>query len=349
MEETNMRYKLLGHSGLRVSEVALGTMTFGEDWGWGASKEESRKIFDAFVEAGGNFIDTSINYTNGTSERYVGEFIAANRDAFVVATKYSLRDRNANKHDPNAGGNQRKNMMRSVETSLRNLNTDYIDLYYLHMWDFTTPVEEVLRGFEDLISSGKILHAGFSDTPAWVISKANTLASSRGWSRLTAIQLAYSLADRAAERDLLPMAQAEDLAVTAWGILEAGILTGKHRDPQATTRFTGASEDEMAKGDAVVAVASEIGCTPAQVAIAWVRQRPYSGAPIIPILGARSEAHIIDNLSALEITLTPEQIARLDQIGRLQLGFPHDFLNSDNVHRLVFGETFDLTDNHRKV
>jgi aryl-alcohol dehydrogenase-like predicted oxidoreductase len=341
-----MRYKLLGHSGLRVSEVALGTMTFGEDWGWGASKEESRKIFEAYVEAGGNFIDTAVNYTNGASERYVGEFIASNRDAFVVATKYSLRDRNTDPRDPNAGGNQRKNMMRCVEKSLRNLQTDTIDLYYVHMWDYTTPVEEVLRGFEDLIRSGKILYAGFSDTPAWVISKANTLADLRGWSRLAAIQLPYSLADRAAERDLLPMAQAEDLAVTAWGILEAGILTGKHRDPQATTRFKGAREDEMAKGDAVVAVAQEIGCSAAQIAIAWVMQRPYGGAPIIPVLGARTEAHLRDNLGALDVRLTPEQIARLDQIGKLQLGFPHDFLSSDNVRGLVFGETFDLIDNH---
>ena len=344
-----MRYKLLGHSGLRVSEVALGTMTFGEDWGWGASKDESRKIFEAFVEAGGNFIDTAVNYTNGTSERFVGEFIAANRDAFVMATKYSVRDRNTNPHDPNAGGNPRKNMMRCVETSLRNMKTDYIDLYYVHMWDYMTPVEEVMRGFEDLIRAGKILYAGFSDTPAWVISKANTLAELRGWSRLAAVQLAYSLADRAAERDLLPMAQAEDLAVIAWGILEAGVLTGKHRDPQATTRFKGATEDEMAKGDEVVAVAQEIGCSPAQVAIAWARQRPYGRAPIIPVLGARSQAHILDNLGALDITLSPEQVARLDQIGRLQLGFPHDFLGSEHVHDLVFGETFRLIDNHRKV
>ena len=217
------------------------------------------------------------------------------------------------------------------------------------MWDYMTPVEEVMRGFEDLIRAGKVLYAGISDTPAWVISKANTLAELRGWSRLAAIQLPYSLADRAAERDLLPMAQAEDLAVTAWGILEAGILTGKHRDPQATTRFKGASEDEMAKGDAVVAVANEIGCSPAQVAIAWMRQRPYGRAPIIPILGARTQAHILDNLGALDVRLEPEHIARLEQVGRLQLGFPHDFLNSDNVHGLVFGETFGLIDNHRQI
>jgi aryl-alcohol dehydrogenase-like predicted oxidoreductase len=342
-----MRYKLLGRSGLRVSELALGTMTFGEDWGWGASKEESRTIFEAFSEAGGNFIDTAVNYTNGSSERYVGEFIAAQRDYYVVATKYTLRDRNVSRSDPNAGGNQRKNMMRSVETSLRNLQTDHIDLYYLHAWDFMTPVDEVMRGLDDLVSSGKVLYAGISDTPAWIVSKANTLAELRGWSRLVALQTAYSLADRAAERDLLPMARAEEMAVLAWSILEAGILTGKHRDPGATTRFKGASEEELARGDKVVALASEIGRTPAQVAINWVRQRPWNGPAMIPILGARSLAQLRDNLEALDFSLTAEQIERLDAIAPPNLGFPHDFLAGKGVRGLIFGDTFDQTDNYR--
>jgi len=342
-----MRYKLLGRSGLRVSELALGTMTFGEDWGWGASKEESRKILEAFSEAGGNFIDTAVNYTNGASERYVGEFIAAQRDTYVLATKYTLRDRNAPRRDPNAGGNQRKNMMRSIETSLRNLQTDHIDLFYLHAWDYLTPVEEVMRGLDDLVSSGKILYTGISDTPAWVVAKANTLAELRGLSRFVALQVAYSLADRAAERDLLPMARSEELAVLAWSILEAGILTGKHRDPGAITRFKGASEEELARGDAVVALASEIGRTPSQVAINWVRQRPWSGPAIIPILGARSLAQLKDNLGALDFALTAEQIERLDAIAPPNLGFPHDFLSSKGVRGLIFGDTFDLIDNHR--
>ena len=342
-----MRYKLLGRSGLRVSELALGTMTFGEDWGWGASKDESRKIFDAFSEAGGNFIDTSVNYTNGTSERYVGEFIASQRDYYVVATKYTLRDRQAQRSDPNAGGNQRKNMMRAIETSLSNLQTDHIDLYYLHAWDYMTPVEEVMRGLDDLVSSGKVLYIGISDTPAWVVSKANTLAELRGWNRLVALQLPYSLADRAAERDLLPMARSEELVVLAWGILEAGILTGKHRDPKAITRFKDAGEEELLRGDAVVALAAETGRSAAQVAINWVRQRPWNGPPIIPILGARSLVHLRDNLGVLDFTLTAEQIARLDQIAPPSLGFPHDFLSGSGVRRLIFGETFDLTDNHR--
>jgi aryl-alcohol dehydrogenase-like predicted oxidoreductase len=180
-----VRYKLLGKSGLRVSELALGTMTFGEDWGWGASHEESRRIFEAFAEAGGNFIDTSNNYTNGTSERFVGEFIAAERERFVIATKYSLT---TTRTDPNAGGNHRKNMRQAVEASLKRLNTDYIDLYWLHMWDYTTPIEEVMRAFDDLVRVGKVLYVGFSDTPAWVVARANTLAELRGWSRVVAFQ-----------------------------------------------------------------------------------------------------------------------------------------------------------------
>ena len=173
-----MRYKLLGRSGLRVSELALGTMTFGETWGWGASKEESRAIFDRFVEAGGNFVDTACNYTDGESERFVGEFVREERERFVVATKYTLTQR---RDDPNAGGNQRKNLVQTLESSLRRLGTDYVDLLWLHMWDGMTPVEEVMRGFDDLVSSGKVLYVALSDTPAWVVSQAVTLADLRGW------------------------------------------------------------------------------------------------------------------------------------------------------------------------
>ena len=344
-----MRYKLLGRSGLRVSELCLGTMTFGEDWGWGASHDECRKIFETFAAAGGNFIDTSVNYTNGSSERLLGELLAADRDRFVVATKYTLRDNHANRHDPNAGGNQRKHMLRAVETSLRNLNTDHIDLYYLHMWDYMTPVEEVMRGLDDLVRSGKVLYVGISDTPAWVVAKANMLAELRGWSRFVALQLPYSLADRAPERDLLPMARAEDLAVLAWGTLEGGVLTGKYRTKDAVTRYGEASEEEMRRGDAVVALAQEIGRTPAQVAINWVRQRPWGGPPLIPVLGARSAAQLHDNLGVLDFALTSDQIARLDAVGAFALGFPHDFLRSDNVRNMIFGATFDLIDNHRAI
>lgn len=342
-----MRYKLLGRSGLRVSELALGTMTFGEDWGWGASHAECEKIFTAFSEAGGNFIDTSVNYTNGTSEKYVGEFIASDRYRYVVATKYSLRDGNANRLDPNAGGNARKSLRRAVETSLRNLQTDYIDLYYLHAWDGMTPIEEITRALDDLVQSGKVLYVGISDTPAWVIAKANMLADLRGWSRFVGVQLPYSLADRSPERDLLPMARADELAVTAWGVLGGGVLTGKYRQPGTVTRYSGSSERRMQLGDQIVSLAAEVGCSASQLAIAWVRQRPWTGAPIIPILGARSLEQLQDNLGALEVALTPEQIFKLDALSPIQLGFPHDFLSGNEVRSLIFGDTYPLIDNHR--
>jgi aryl-alcohol dehydrogenase-like predicted oxidoreductase len=222
-----MRYKLLGRSGLRVAELALGTMTFGEDWGWGAPKEVSRQIFEAYAASGGNFIGTACNYTEGTSEKFVGEFIQADRDYFVVATKYTLRPYSANQLDPNAGGNARKNLMRSVESSLRCLNTDYIDLLYLHMWDFTTPITEVLRGMDDLVRAGKVLYVGFSDTPAWIVSHAVALAEQHGWVRPVAVQVPYSLANRDAERGVMPMAQTFELAITAWGLLEGGCVNGQ--------------------------------------------------------------------------------------------------------------------------
>ena len=346
---TTMRYKLLGRSGLRVSELSLGTMTFGEDWGWGAGKDESKKMFDAFTAAGGNFIDTAVNYTNGTSEKFVGEFIQSDRDYYIVATKYTLRDDNANKADPNAGGNQRKNMMRSVETSLRNLNTDYIDLFYLHMWDFMTPVEEVMRGLDDLVRSGKVRYLGISDTPAWVISKANLMAEVRGWSRFVATQFPYSLASRDAERAIIPMARTEDIAMTAWGILGGGVLTGKYRDETATTRYDNASEERMQLADALVEMAEKNGTTPSQIAINWVRQRPGSGAPIIPILGARSLTQLEDNLAALDFQLTKEQIAQLEEFSPIKLGFPYDFLTNSGVRDLIFGDTHGEVDNHRNI
>jgi aryl-alcohol dehydrogenase-like predicted oxidoreductase len=338
-----MRYKLLGRSGLRVSEVCLGTMTFGEDWGWGSSKDESRRVFEAFVEAGGNFIDTANNYTNGTSERYVGEFIAAERDRFVVATKYTLSQRMG---DPNAGGNHRKSMVRALEQSLTRLKTDYVDLFWLHMWDYTTPVEEILRALDDLVRAGKALHVGISDTPAWVIAKANAIADLRGWSRFVALQAEYSLLQRTAERELLPMAHDSDMAVLAFAVLEGGELTGKYNRATAEPkRNDQASERGKALADTLIGLASELGRTPAQVAINWVRQQ--SGAPIIPILGARTAAQLRDNLGCLEFELTAEQIARLADASPLELGFPHYFLALPHLRNLIYSGMFEQIDNHR--
>jgi aryl-alcohol dehydrogenase-like predicted oxidoreductase len=339
-----MRYRLLGKSGLRVSELCLGTMTFGETWGWGASKEVSKKIFDAFVEKGGNFIDTANNYTDGTSEAYVGAFIHAERERFVLATKYTLTER---KDDPNGGGNSRKNMMQSVNRSLKRLNTDYIDVLYLHMWDFATPVEEVMRGMDDLVRAGKVLYVAFSDTPAWAVSYAIAIAEKYGWSRPVAYQFPYSLLDRAPERDVIPMANTMDLAMTPWGLLEGGELTGKYNvDSDEPKRSSGASDKSKKTAEVLMKMAKDIGRTPSQIPINWVRQQRGN---FIPILGARTEAQINDNLGVLDFELTPSQIAELNQLADFKLGFPMSFLTNDHVRGLIFGEMFALIDNHRAL
>ncbi|RIK42535.1 MAG: aldo/keto reductase [Chloroflexi bacterium] len=340
-----MRYKLLGHSGLRVSELCLGTMTFSTDWGWGADEKTCAEIFDGFVEAGGNFIDTANNYTNGASETIVGKLIGREREQFVVATKYTLRMANGNERNRNEGGNSRKSLRAAVEASLRRLNTDYIDLLYLHMWDFTTPVEEVMRGMDDLVHSGKVLYVGFSDTPAWVISYAIGLAERYGWARPVATQLPYSLLDRGAERDLIPMSRSYDLAVCAWGLLEGGALTGKYNVTSSEPkRYKSVSQRERETAALLMDLAAETGHTPAQLAINWVRQQ----APhILPILGVRTLAQLQDNLGVLDFRLTEEQLARLNQTSAFELGFPLSFLTSDHVRGLIFGESFALIDNHR--
>src|SRR6266516_2366664 len=221
----NMKYRLLGNSGLRVSEAALGTMTFGEDWGWGTAKEEAKRVYDAFRDAGGNFIDTANIYTNGSSESFLIEFIQGHRQGVVLATKYT---NSATTSDPNGAGNHRKNMVQAVEASLKRLQTDYIDLYWVHIWDQITPVEEVMRGLDDLVRQGKVLYVGISDAPAWWIAQANTLAHLRGWSPFVGLQIEYSLIERTVERELIPMAEALSLGVTAWSHLSSGVLTGKY-------------------------------------------------------------------------------------------------------------------------
>ena len=311
-----MRLRLLGNSGLRVSELCLGTMTFGDDWGWGASRDVSRQIFEAFAEAGGNFIDTANNYTNGTSETIVGECIQAERERYVVATKYTLRVQTGLQTDANLGGNSRRSLVRSVEKSLKRLNTDYIDLLYLHMWDYTTPVEEVLQTAQHLMIAGKILYFAFSDTPAWVVASALAKAEAHGWPKPVGIQIPWSIRDRGVEREVLPMARANDLAVLPWGLLEGGTLTGKYSAPAADEprRESSASEAELAAGAAVVRLAGELGRSPAQVAINWVRQQPGN---IIPILGARSVKQLQDNLGCLDFRLTDEHMADAGRRGAL--------------------------------
>lgn len=348
---TKMNYQLLGRSGLRVSDLCLGTMTFGEDWGWGAAKDEARKIYDTYRAAGGNFIDTANLYTNGSSEKLVGEFIAGERGKVVVATKYTNATNGFSGQpgtDANAGGNQRKNMVQAVEASLKRLGTDYIDLYWLHIWDQITPVEEVMRAFDDLIRAGKVLYVGISDAPAWVVSKSNTLAELRGWTRYVGLQIEYSLLERTVERELVPMAKDQQMTVLAWSPLKNGLLTGKYlpenvKQSQAEGSrmhsemmkgFGGIEESAHATVREIVAVGKELGISAAQVALAWLRYRPV---PVIPIIGARKVAQIEDDIRSLDVKLSPEQLQRLDQASAVPMGFPHDFISLDPVKAIVFG------------
>lgn len=340
-----MRLKLLGASGLRVSELCLGTMTFGTDWGWGATEATSRAIFERFVAAGGNFIDTANNYTNGSSERIVGDLIAIDRDRYVVATKYTLRNTALDPGDANLGGNSRKSMARSVERSLRTLRTEYLDLLYLHMWDETTPVDEVLRAADDLVRAGKVLYFAFSDTPAWVVSYAVARAEVMGWTRPTAVQVPYSLLRRDIEREVAPMARALDLALVPWGVLGGGALTGKYSRPaDGPRREEHVSETYLTAGEVVVRLAAEAGCTPAQAALAWVRQ---SHGQVIPLIGCRTEAQLEDNLGCLAVRLDEEQLATLENVSGFAPGFPSSFLHSADVRSLIFGDTFARLDHHR--
>ncbi|HEY3744129.1 MAG TPA: aldo/keto reductase [Bryobacteraceae bacterium] len=340
-----MRYQLLGRSGLRVSELCLGTMTFGEDWGWGSSKDTAKGVFDAFIEAGGNFLDTANLYTNGSSERILGEFIHADRNRYVVATKYTLNM--DGKGDPNAAGNHRKNMVLAVEASLKRLNTEYIDLYWVHAWDTLTPIEEMLRAFDDLVRAGKILYIGCSDFPAWQVSRANTMAELRGWTPFSALQIEYSLIERTVERELIPMANELGLTVTPWAPLGAGILSGKYtREPGAKTSRGGAlTEDRLRIADSVAEVAHDIGCSPAQVALAWLRYQPGS---VIPIIGARTVEQIKDNLGSINVQLSPDHLSKLDEASKVDLGFPMKFLSTDRFRQMISGGTWSAIDHRRK-
>jgi aryl-alcohol dehydrogenase-like predicted oxidoreductase len=323
-------------------------MTFGDDWGWGGAYEDSRKMFDAFAEAGGNFIDTANLYTNGTSEKFVGEFIRSDRDKWVLATKYSL---NMGSGGVNAVGNHRKNMVQAVEASLKRLDADYIDLLWLHAWDFTTPVEEVMRAFDDLVRQGKILYIGISDAPAWIVSQANTIAQFRGWSPFIGLQIEYSLIERTPERDLLPMARALDIGVTAWSPLGAGVLTGKYNksDPvegrlSSPDTSRPVTEKQLTIAQTVLDIAAETGHLPSQVALNWIRQQPGG---IIPIIGSRKLEQLQENIACLEFELSSDQIQKLNEVSAIELGFPHDFLASDLVQGFAFGGVISQLDRTR--
>jgi len=359
-----MKYKLLGRSGLRVSELCLGAGTFGTNWGpLGSSKEESHKIFDAFANAGGNYLDTSNRYQEGMSEEIVGECIASERDKYIVGSKYSLYDTFAMMNDPNASGNHRKNMVRSVESSLKRLGTDYIDILWIHMWDFTTPIEEVMRALDDLVRSGKILYIGASNVPSWICSQANTIADFRGWTPLNALQVEYNLVERSAERDFLPMASALDMTVTSWSALSGGMVTGKYNDsasldPNETHRLQDALDPSkghvwnaglqrnLAIMEKVVEVSKEIGRPTVQVALNFLRHQG-----VIPIFSARTLAQAEEDIACLDWNLTAEEFAKVQAATEAALstpivanGYPYDFLDYGspaipgfNVRQMMFG------------
>lgn len=333
-------YVLLGRSGLKVSELCLGTMSFGEAWGFGADESTSHEILSVYEEAGGNFLDTANKYHGGQTETILGRWLEGRRDRHVVATKYTLA---MDPSDPNTAGNARKNMVRSVEDSLRRLNTDYVDLLWVHAHDRYTPFEETMRGLDDLVRAGKVLYVGVSDAPAWVVSASNVLAELRGWSAYVGLQIEYSLLERTPERDLLPMASHFGLSVLAWAPLGAGVLTGKYTRggaedslrAQANEARGRTAEDKLAVARAVDAVADELGVSSAQVATAWVMGQGYG---FVPIVGARKTSQIRDTLGATRVELAPEHLARLGEVSRPELGFPHAFLASDGVRDLVESE-----------
>jgi aryl-alcohol dehydrogenase-like predicted oxidoreductase len=372
-----MKYKLLGRSGLRVSELCLGCATFGTNWGTiGSDKNVSRRVFDAFAEAGGNFLDTSNRYQEGLSEEYLGEFLQQNRDRFVVATKYSLFDGGARGDDPNGCGNHRKNLRRSIEGSLRRLRTDYIDLLWIHIWDYTTPIDEIMRALDDVVRTGKVHYIGASNFPAWWLAKANALADFHGWTPLVATQIEYAITERSCEPDFLPFAHAEDIALVCWSPLGGGMCTGKYNreggreqlqrladevDPARQHYWHNVTMRNVAIMERVVAIADEIGRTPAQVSLRWLmQQKPVT----VPIFSARTLAQAKEDLGAVDFTLTDDQMQQLSRASLPAMqsimpgagAYPYPMLEYGSPalpefysRYLLFGKVEDKIVNHRRA
>jgi aryl-alcohol dehydrogenase-like predicted oxidoreductase len=335
-------YVTMGRSGLRVSPLCLGAMTFGKEWGWGSEPEEAKRILDAYVDRGGNFIDTANGYTKGHSEAIIGESLAHDRkkrDRVVIATKFTT---NLFIGDPNGGGSNRKAVIAQCEESLRRLRTDYIDLYWLHAWDKTTPVDETMRALDTLVEQGKVRYLGFSDTPAWKVAQAQTTALLRGWSPLVALQIEYSLLQRTVEGELMPMAQELGIGVTPWGPLRGGALSGKYKradkgkhEAGRGARVTSFLDDRTFDLlDLLEKIATELGTTVSRVALAWVQNRPGVTSTII---GARTMQQLDDNLGGLDVKLTPEHVASLDKATTPALPFPTDMLSA--VPTFAYGGT----------
>lgn len=340
-----MRYQILGRSGLRVSQIALGTMTFGAGAEWSRSEEDARGIFDTYVEGGGNFIDTANMYMGGESEKIVGRLIAPDRDRFVVATKFANAVPGAD--NPNAAGSHRKSLRQSLDASLQRLGVDYIDLYFVHWWDFTTPVEEVQRALDDAVCAGKILHIGLSDVPAWVVSRAQAFADLRGVAPIAAMQLEYSLVQRSIEREHLPLAKAYDIGITAWSPLAGGILTGKYTGKTKNDGPKRMDSMQLQPLDArngqiaqvLDSVADKLGAKPSQVALAWVMSRN-----VIPLIGATSAEQMRENLSAIDLILDAEILAELDVASAFDVGHPYNMLAWDMPMQLGYGGMRDRID-----
>ena len=333
-----MRYRLFGRSGLRVSEMILGAMIFGDGTRWAgrvsADPAAAHEIFDAFVAAGGNTIDTANMYTEGRSEELVGEFVASDRDRFVLSTKYTL---SIDETDPNASGNHRKSLVRSLEQSLRRLRTDHIDIFWVHIWDADTPIEETVRALDDAVTAGKVLYVGISDSPAWIVARANTIAELRGWTPFVGLQVPYSLVNRQIERELLPVANAFGMSVTAWAPLGGGVLSGKHLeggDGSAPARDL--SERDRAIVEETAAVARDVGATSSQVALAWLRAQ----SPLVhPIIGCRRVEQLVDNIAAIDLDLPEAALARLEAVSALEPSFPSDLIA--RIRGFVYGPVGD--------
>ena len=340
-------YRILGDSGLRVSPLCLGTMTFGDLWGWGATKRVCQQIFDTYLESGGNFIDTANYYTDGASETYIGEFIKGCRKQFVISSKYSLHMQPGN---PNSCGNHRKNMVESLEESLKRLHTDYIDIYWLDSWGFRTRIEEVMRAFDDLIRQGKILYIGVSNTPAWKIAEANSLAKARGWTPFSAVQIHYNLAERSAEHEFFPMAREMGLALLPWGSLAGGVLTGKYKKEmlakgglsidtkrldmvRSVNQLTSKNLDIA---DVLQEIAYEMKATPAQVALRWLLGQEDVTSPI---LGARTYEQFRENLGCLELEITDRHRSWLDECGKPEPIYPGNYYETSLYKRVMNGDT----------
>jgi aryl-alcohol dehydrogenase-like predicted oxidoreductase len=341
-----MRYSLLGRSGLRVAKIALGTMTFGPGAEWSRDEAAARAVFDVYRGAGGNFIDTANMYTGGESERIVGRLVADDRERFVVATKYA--NAAPGRQDPNAAGMHRKSLVQSLDASLKRLGLDYIDLYWVHWWDFTTPVEEVHRALDDAVRAGKILHIGLSDVPAWVVSRAQAFADLRGYAPIAAMQLEYSLVQRSIEREHLPLAKTFDIGVTAWSPLAGGILSGKYtggapkgEGPQRmeSMQLQPLDERNRAIAQKLAAIAERLGARPSQVALAWTMAKG-----VIPIVGATRPEQMAENLQAVDLVLGPEDVAELDQASAFDPGHPYSMLGMDLAMTLGYGGMFEQID-----